>query len=338
MQKRCGKDQKSVHTLTIMEEIELERRASSHDTEPEVLEELSRSISWRVRRAVGWNPSTPVAVLKVLSRDRVQWVREAVAGNPKTPLDVLEALARDPDGYVRSAVALNTATPDSLLSELSEDEMVEFDATNERLRYIVMEAVAKNPRTPEHDIIRLSASQSDDVRAAVASNPKVPVYITEKLSRDQSWLVRFRVARNPVTPPEVLGRLADDRITDVRVAVAANVKSPPDSLISLSKDRMIEVRCAVAENPSTPVEALEALAGHLVFFGERGSRKEQIHANIHNEDAQQRSGPERPEGSERASEGSHCVNMHRMQHVCAHTTSTHFQNRDAIDCSSDPAM
>lgn len=39
-----------------MDDIELERLASSRDAGPEILEELSKSISWRVRRAVGWNP------------------------------------------------------------------------------------------------------------------------------------------------------------------------------------------------------------------------------------------------------------------------------------------
>lgn len=155
--------------------------------------------------------------------------QEAVAGNHNTPPDLLEMLARDPDGYVRSAVALNQSTPARLLSELADDEMVDFDATEERLRYIVMEAVAKNTNTPSEDLIRLSESPSEDVRAAVASNPKSPIDIIKKLSRDQSWLVRLSVAKNPATEPEVLVHLAYDRITDVRAAVAINPRSPEES-------------------------------------------------------------------------------------------------------------
>lgn len=58
--------------------------------------------------------------------------------------------------------------------------------------------------TPEH----AAESNPAIVRACVAKNPKTPEQTLIKLSEDPSALVKCCVAKNPNCPPHVLERLA----------------------------------------------------------------------------------------------------------------------------------
>jgi hypothetical protein len=110
------------------------------------LSEQSKSWDWHVRRKVAWNKCISDYILRQLSTDEVQWVREAVAGNGRSPGDVLIGLANDRDGFVRAAVALNERTPTEILDDLAADEMMDYDYTLNKNRYLVKEAVARNPK------------------------------------------------------------------------------------------------------------------------------------------------------------------------------------------------
>ena len=75
----------------------------------------------------------------------MQWVREAVAGNAQVPPATLERLSSDSSGFVRAAVALNVKAPALVLESLAGDEMTDYDCTLGKNRYLVKEAVARNP-------------------------------------------------------------------------------------------------------------------------------------------------------------------------------------------------
>ena len=76
----------------------------------------------------------------------MQWVREAVAGNSRASPQALARLAEDSSGYVRAAVALNSRATSEILEMLAGDEMVDYDCTLQKNRYLVKEAAAKSPQ------------------------------------------------------------------------------------------------------------------------------------------------------------------------------------------------
>lgn len=81
--------------------------ANSHDTPPNVLAELARSLEYTVRYWVAANPSTPTEALYLLANDDLWSVRERVAANPSTPTEALYLLARDKDEDVRKNALIN---------------------------------------------------------------------------------------------------------------------------------------------------------------------------------------------------------------------------------------
>ena len=134
-------------------------------------EELSLSWDWHVRRKVAWNADTPEKILDALARDGVQWVREAVAGNASASASALSRLAEDSSGYVRAAVALNRRATSDILEMLAVDEMVDYDSTLQKNRYLVKEATAKSPNIAPSTLAFLARDSEEHVRAAAASNP-----------------------------------------------------------------------------------------------------------------------------------------------------------------------
>lgn len=237
-----------------------EKTASDPDTEREELEMLAGDWDWHVRRAVALNSSAPLEILRGLAKDKVQWVREAVAASPLADGDILDLLSQDGAGFVRAAVALNHSTSPDTLLDLSWDEMMDFDYTLSKNRYITQEAVAKNPNSPEEVIRTLSEHGDEHVRAAAVSNSKVPGDVLFRRRIDISWVVRTSVARSPQASVEILAFLAQDRIQDVRAAVATNPRTSADSLKGLAADRDVKIRVKVAQNQSTDLDTLEVLS------------------------------------------------------------------------------
>ncbi|HNR57399.1 MAG TPA: HEAT repeat domain-containing protein, partial [Methanothrix sp.] len=138
-----------------------EKTASDPKTEAKELEALARDWDWHVRRAVAINPGAPIEILRHLANDQVQWVREAVAASLRADGDILEFLSEDGDGFVRAAVALNQKTSPGALTKLSSDVTMDFDYSLSKNRYIVQEAAAKNPNTPE-EVNRTLADHGDE--------------------------------------------------------------------------------------------------------------------------------------------------------------------------------
>jgi len=202
----------------------------------------------------------------------------------RCPEDILALLARDADGFVRAAVAINQKTPAPILDELAGDQMTDYDYTINKNRYLVREAVARNPQIDLDALSALSSDQDEHVRSAAASNPQMPPGLLDKLSRDASWMVRDKVARNSATPEDLLNYLSADRIMDVRASVALNA-GRPGSPVGAGIGQKLEVREAwlkipvgsenprgtisslawrvreaVALNPNTPMTIIEKLA------------------------------------------------------------------------------
>jgi hypothetical protein len=196
-----------------MRDWDKEDAAHNPNADQEVLEELSRSTDWHIRRAVASNPSVPEALLRSLARDKVQWVREAVAGSHKAPQDVHICSQTTANGFVRASVALNPSTiPQTCtLTWHIRDDGPGLPTSKNRM--LVKEAVAKNPNTHQRTLELLAKEKDEHVRSSAVSNPNLPSELFSRLPRDTSWLVRNSAARNPSTPKEVLAALSRDLIT-----------------------------------------------------------------------------------------------------------------------------
>ena len=70
---------------------------------------------------------------------------------------------------MRAAVALNSKTPAEVLEVLAADEMVDYNFTSQKNRYLVKEATACNPGTNHETLPYLANDFDEHVRAAAAS-------------------------------------------------------------------------------------------------------------------------------------------------------------------------
>jgi hypothetical protein len=83
---------------------------------------------------------------------------------------------------------------------LAADERTDYDSTLQKNRYLVKEAVARNPRIDSEILAFLALDYDEHVRVSDASNPLLTSDPISKMARDVSWSVRNNIARNPSTP------------------------------------------------------------------------------------------------------------------------------------------
>ena len=136
---------------------------------------------------------------------------------------------------------LNTAASTSI-------DAVELEAILERAISChdleVLSKLAKNPKTPTNDLIRIYDSCKDRV---AEFNPL-------------EYMVFFSLAQNPQTPSDTLAVLAECQQSTIRVMVGMNPDTPNETLYQLAKDKDDQVRTWLATNPKIPKELLLQLA------------------------------------------------------------------------------
>jgi hypothetical protein len=215
--------------------------ASSDQTPPEILRNLSKSASDTVREAVAANQHTPPGVLARLAKDNDVDTRVAAAGNEKTPKNALIKLANDPDQNVLESLAQNHAAPADALRRLAEYRGKNDEEYDESVRMLV----AANPSTPS-DVLAILASpdQPLDIRGFAAANHNADAQLLDGVASDPEPSIRIAVAHNLSAPPAVLARLLSDPVPYVREAAykaslginfkaAAEGESDPDKAKAL---------------------------------------------------------------------------------------------------------
>lgn len=77
---------------------------ASPNLPPELIDKLSRSLSWKVRRAIAQRDDLTEAQLNRLSKDRSDRVRQTIAQRRDLPLDVIKRLRKDKNKKVQQAI------------------------------------------------------------------------------------------------------------------------------------------------------------------------------------------------------------------------------------------
>ena len=149
----------------------------------ELLDELSRHPSERVRGHVAVNPTTSIEALERLSRDASVHVRAAAVRNSRFPVERLAEFGQDlPD-----AVAAHVGAPPGLLGEIYRRARPDD--------WRVLYRLANNPRTPAAILAELATNPDSSLRGAIAGNVSTSDGTLLLLARDADSFVAFRAAQ-----------------------------------------------------------------------------------------------------------------------------------------------
>lgn len=138
--------------------------ANHRNAPADLLDELSDSLSPKVKAAVAGNPNTRQEILEELFDYPNQEVRARLAANPSTPDDTLRDIVYDEnnDLATRLAVAENYKAPPDILRDvwyMIQKESGYVKLFSEISKACVDEAImrlAENPNTPEPILMRIA--------------------------------------------------------------------------------------------------------------------------------------------------------------------------------------
>lgn len=187
-------------------------KAGSRGASAEALVDIAHS-RWGVRdedvaKAVAGNASAPQELLDELSRHPSERVRGHVAVNPTTSVEVLDRLSRDPSVHVRAAAVRNSRFPVERLAEFGKDlpdaVAAHVGAPPELLREIyrrarpddrrVLYRLANNPRTPAAILAELATNPDSSIRGAIARNASTSDGTLLLLARDGDSFIASQAA------------------------------------------------------------------------------------------------------------------------------------------------
>ena len=193
------------------------------------------------------------ATFELLANDRDQAVRRAVAISPNVKEDVLTLLATDSAEGVAGVARARIANDGAEIRRLAR----ESDP-------VLLEAIARNPRTPPELkpelVLAIIDTAGEDLLRDYGKEATTPDDVLRRLAKHESSSVRFAVASRAAAPSDVLKILALDPAPNIRAAAARGQGMPVSSLVSLAADADKTVRKSVAGNASMPPELLMRLA------------------------------------------------------------------------------
>ncbi|HBU42899.1 MAG: hypothetical protein CMH37_14390 [Microbacterium sp.] len=216
---------------------------SSGYVSPATFELLAKDKDQAVRRAVASAPGTKEAILEQLANDSAEGVAGVARARLAKDSAEIRRLAQEEDPVLLEAIARNPRTPPELMPELV---LAILDTAGEDL----LRDYAKEASTPADVLRRLAEHTSASVRFAVASRSATPSDVLKILALDSAPNIRAAAARIQGMPVSSLVNLVADADNAVRKAVAGNVSMPPELLMRLAVDDVADVVAAVAANAS----------------------------------------------------------------------------------------
>ena len=135
-------------------------------TDPDLLDELSTSLTTSIRIAVAGNSNTRPETIRMLYRAEPRANYTEIAANPGTPTDMLltfvEQGMASGDYWLINALAKNPAMPEEIL-----DEFLSLDS------FVLRQLIAANPGTSVGTLMELAIDEDPRIRKAAADNPKL---------------------------------------------------------------------------------------------------------------------------------------------------------------------
>lgn len=133
--------------------------ASNPSIPTSMIERLAGSSDEEVRRAVAYNPSTPIETLKSFrTPGAYSLMNESLARNPRMPADVLTDMYRNREAN-KASFAMNPGCPPELMREIAEHEG-DFERT----------WLAGNVNLPEDLMVKLEKDPSENVQRFLSQN------------------------------------------------------------------------------------------------------------------------------------------------------------------------
>jgi len=172
-----------------------------------------------LRRAfAGSIDKLPASIRLALAHDRNPDVRANVGLNTHQS-EILAQLAADDISKVRASVARNSFTPYQFLNIMAQDER---DGE-------VLDALSRNPSTPEGVLTRLSKMERDrdyGIVFNIACNPSTPPHTLLDMAMKYQGdpVMAIRLASHSSMPLAGLQGLADGNIPDVKKRAMENIK------------------------------------------------------------------------------------------------------------------
>lgn len=228
------------------------RVAGHRNTPRSVLEDLynKHPNSSETRRALCYNPRTPLSLLRRLARCAAAMEFKGIARSPQADKALLRRCWEQRDTYLRAEVAAHPNCPSDLR-----------DSAERAPQAVVRRKLAQNPVLPDTVLLRLLGDAEAQVRAAAVRHLSAPLMAeADSGDCDPSRQVRRDQARQAGLPLLWIDRLAADTDSWVRRLIARNQAVPEDTLYRLAEDAITEVRRGVARNPVCPADLLARLA------------------------------------------------------------------------------
>jgi hypothetical protein len=159
---------------------------------------------------------------------------------------ILEVLAKSPSSKVHLAIAQNDSAPVKVLDDFSKN----MDNT------LLCRTVAKNKKTSNTTLSRLSLHSDNDVRGYVANNENTSTetlkilaadYIVDEealkvlgkrgIKSDTLVFTTSEYAQNPNTSPITLSKIVEDKTLhpEVRISAIKNSSTPEKAVVGVSK-------------------------------------------------------------------------------------------------------
>ena len=195
-----------------------------------VIEILSNSLNWDIRKGVAVSPSTPESIVNDLREDDYDYVRDGVAyrdlpNNWRYATDlekikklkeedsidsnVIEILSNSSNDLIRVAVALCSSTPSEIIEKLANDR------NNENVK----DAVAYRELPEGWRVL------DNEEKIEKLKEENIDLAVIEILLKSSSWTIRKAVAASPSTSEAILKKLCEDNDSDVQGIAMNSLKA-----------------------------------------------------------------------------------------------------------------
>lgn len=271
----CSKDDVDEATAEGYAEV-LSRLADNPRTPKTTLQQLAKSESVSVRKAVAASRCISPQCAMILIDDQLPEVRAVLAANSFIPAKCQTQLSMDPVPFVRSALLQSSHLDDEIYPNLADDVDPTVQAMTLLSQRVPVDTMLQCADSDEHfsqQVLLARKNLPNDVLESLcfSSHPDVQkVAVSRKILTIDEMLgfasrgdvdVRIKIASLPNVPEIVQQTLANDSSRDVRLALAGCPVLTEDAARTLASTDDDGIIVTLARNLNAPLKVLAELAG-----------------------------------------------------------------------------